>query len=121
MPITLVFKEHTPFQGISGGAYHLWHYELSWINVLQTPATTYVVQAGDTLWSIAAKSLNDPLRWQDIWLMNRGQIADPNILFAGQKLQLPSGLGLENKVALGFSAQLDIKDPSGFPGVPQLS
>jgi hypothetical protein len=121
MPITLAFKEHTPFLGISGGAYHLWHYELSLINVVQSPSTAYVVQAGDTLWSIAAKSLNDPLRWQELWLLNRGQIADPNILFAGQRLQIPSGLGLENKVAIGISAQIDIKDPSAFPGVSQLS
>ena len=51
----------------------------------------------DTLWSIAARHLRSPLRWQEIAQLNVGQrqddgavFTDPNLIRPGWKLQLPA-------------------------------
>jgi len=64
----------------------------------------YVVQARppgeprDTLWGIAQRHLGDPLRWPEIWELNRGRplpdppggrFADFNQIWPGQELLLP--------------------------------
>ena len=48
---------------------------------------TYVVQKGDTLFSIAKKLYGDPKRWQDIASLN--DITDPSKVRIGQTLKLP--------------------------------
>lgn len=50
-------------------------------------AKTYVVKAGDTLSSIAARLLGNYKRWTDIATLNG--LRDPNALHVGQKLRLP--------------------------------
>lgn len=52
--------------------------------------TTYTVQPGDSLFSIAESELGDGSRWPEIFDLNRDQIADPRLIFAGQELLLPS-------------------------------
>ena len=58
-----------------------------------TPADVYVVQPGDSLWSIAqahpARSPTDA-RWRAIWAENRDVVgADPDLIHPGQSLRLP--------------------------------
>jgi LysM repeat protein len=43
----------------------------------------YVVVRGDTLWSISARFLNEPRRWQEIWHLNQTRIEDPNLIYPG--------------------------------------
>ena len=50
-------------------------------------ANTYVVQKGDTLWSIAKRTYNDGRRWQDIQAANPG--ISPTRLRVGQEIMLP--------------------------------
>ena len=50
---------------------------------------TYTVQAGDSLSSIAQRIYGDGNFWVDIWKLNQGQIADPNVIRPGQVLNLP--------------------------------
>ena len=45
--------------------------------------------AGDNLFDIAARELGDPQRWREIFDLNRDQIDDPALIFAGQVLRLP--------------------------------
>ncbi|MDR1367978.1 MAG: LysM peptidoglycan-binding domain-containing protein [Candidatus Accumulibacter sp.] len=47
---------------------------------------TYTVLAGDTLWGIAAKFLEEPWRWHELWRMNSEQVKNPQHIFPGDIL-----------------------------------
>jgi len=49
------------------------------------------VAPGDTLSRIAARELGSPSRWPEIYALNRGRIANPNMIYVGQLLDLPGG------------------------------
>ena len=59
----------------------------------------YIVKYGDTLWDIANRQLGNPLRWTELYehnnkdevALNTGmKITDPDLIFVGQKLYIPS-------------------------------
>jgi len=51
---------------------------------------SYTVVAGDCLWTIAQKQLNDHKRWPEIYNLNKAIIGpDPDLIIPGQKLELP--------------------------------
>jgi nucleoid-associated protein YgaU len=52
---------------------------------------TYVVRAGDMLWTIAERELGDGNRWRDIARLNPA--IDPDRLLTGQRLVLPADAG----------------------------
>ena len=62
------------------------------------PAThVYVVQPGDTLWALAGRYLGNPLRYQELFALNRGisqadghTLVDPNLIYPGMKLLFPA-------------------------------
>ena len=55
----------------------------------QDPAG-YTVRAGDSLSAIAAHAYGSAADWPAVWWANRHQVANPNVLVAGQRLQLPA-------------------------------
>ena len=59
----------------------------------QAPAASgdaYVVVSGDSLWLIAANQLGNNKRWREIYNLNQNIIANPELIFAGQKLAMPA-------------------------------
>jgi LysM repeat protein len=64
---------------------------------------TYIVQAGDSLWSIAQRFYGNPFKWPDIYHANQSQIADPNAINIGQALTIP-GSGTTGATANAASA-----------------
>jgi nucleoid-associated protein YgaU len=53
-------------------------------------ARTYVVQSGDSLSKIAKELLGDAGRWPEIFEANKDKIKDPNLIYPGQELDIPS-------------------------------
>ncbi|MDT8316815.1 MAG: LysM peptidoglycan-binding domain-containing protein [bacterium] len=53
--------------------------------------TTHTVQNGECLWTISesADIYDDPFQWPLIYKANRGQIKDPDLIYADQELDIP--------------------------------
>ena len=51
---------------------------------------TYTVKRGDTLWAIAKKYLGNGNRYTEIYNLNKNKISNPNLIYPGQVLTLPS-------------------------------
>jgi DNA-binding SARP family transcriptional activator len=74
----------------------------------ETPAKSYTVVRYDTLWRIAQTHLGDPLRWRELFALNRGKLQpddraleDPQLIMPGWVLTLPD-------------------DATGLPPAPEL-
>jgi len=52
-------------------------------------AQAYIVQSGDTLSKISTKTYGTPVRWKEIYELNRDQLKSPHDLKLGQSLKLP--------------------------------
>ena len=52
--------------------------------------TTYTVKSGDCLWNIAKKYLGNGSRYTEIYNLNKDKIKNPNLIYVGQVLTLPS-------------------------------
>jgi NitT/TauT family transport system substrate-binding protein len=53
-------------------------------------AQQYTVKAGDTLSKLAGQFYNAPERWDRIYDANREQLKNPNYIYIGMKLMIPS-------------------------------
>lgn len=51
---------------------------------------TYKVVAGDCLWNIAKKYLGNGAKYTEIYNLNKDKIKNPNLIYVGQVLTLPS-------------------------------
>ena len=56
----------------------------------EAEATYYVIEKGDTLWAIASKFLGSGAKYPEIFEANREVIEDPDKIFPGQKIRIPS-------------------------------
>jgi nucleoid-associated protein YgaU len=56
-----------------------------------TPASrTYVVVKGDSLSKIAKREYGDGNKWRRIYEANKNIIKDPDLIYPGQELRIPS-------------------------------
>jgi LysM repeat protein len=56
---------------------------------LQPADRTYTVQAGDTLSSIAQRFYGNAADWPFLYHVNASEIANPNVIYVGEKLKVP--------------------------------
>jgi LysM repeat protein len=54
---------------------------------------TYIVRSGDTLSAIAERFYHDAADWQWLYHVNAGTVANPNVIYVGQRLSVPSTAG----------------------------
>ncbi len=80
---------------------------------LSTPANgeniEYIIKKGDTLWDISNTFFKDPFLWPFIWKANPS-IANPDLIYAGNKLVIPSLAPLERAM------QKPTPEPTPLPG-----
>jgi LysM repeat protein len=56
---------------------------------LQPTSRTYTVRSGDTLSSIAQRFYGNPADWPFLYHVNESEIANPNVIYVGEKLKVP--------------------------------
>ena len=61
------------------------------MTVLRALPVVYVVERGDTLVGIARKHYGDSMLWRKVYDANRSTIENPNGIWPGMKLVMPSG------------------------------
>lgn len=52
------------------------------------------VRPGDTLWDLADRYLQDPFAWEELYRVNRGLVSEPDRIFPGQLLRIPTSLAV---------------------------
>lgn len=70
---------------------------------------SYTVRAGDTLWHVASLFLRQAWRWPELWGMNMQAIANPHLIYPGQRLYLVRG---------AEHARLSTQAPQAQPNAP---
>lgn len=87
---------------------------------------TYTVVKGDTLWDIAARFLNNPWRWPEVWQLNREAIRNPHLIYPGDRIRLIRGesprLELERGMpTVKLSPQARVEPlAQAEPGIPSV-
>ncbi len=52
--------------------------------------SSYTVIKGDTLWDISQKNYKNPYLWPSVWDVNKSTVTNPDIIYPGQMLSIPS-------------------------------
>lgn len=53
----------------------------------------YTVQKGDTLWDLSRRFADSPWVWPQLWTENADAIANPHLIYPGQKIRMTRRLG----------------------------
>jgi len=77
----------------------------------------YVVKRGDTLWDIAARFLNEPWLWPEIWQANP-QIENPHLIYPGDVISLAYLGGKPTLSVTKLSPQARRQPLDSIPAIP---
>jgi len=78
---------------------------------------SYTVQQGDSLSAIAAHQYGHAADWPAVWWVNRRQVANPNLIAAGQRLRLPASGQVPAWMARAAQAAIPVAAPAPAPAV----
>jgi LysM repeat protein len=76
---------------------------------------SYTVHQGDTLSAIATHAYGSAADWPAIWWANRHQVPNPNMIAAGQRLQLPASGHVPAWMARAAQAAIPAPPPAPAP------
>ena len=84
----------------------------------QEEGVVHTVMTGDTLWDISAQYFGDPVRWPEIWEMNR-YLTNPNYIYPGLMILIatPPPITEEFKYLL---AEKSLPDEESSPEMPAM-
>lgn len=83
---------------------------------------SYTVQQGDSLSAIATHTYGKAAAWPAVWWVNRHQVANPNLITAGQRLRLPASGQVPAWMARAAQAAIPAPPPApAAVSVPQAS
>jgi len=66
----------------------------------------YTVQKGDTLWDLSRRFADSPWVWPELWTENAAVIANPHLIYPGQKIRLTRKAGASPQMPAGSDKQL---------------
>jgi LysM domain len=66
----------------------------------------YTVQKGDTLWDLSRRFADSPWVWPELWTENAAVIANPHLIYPGQKIRLTRRAGVSPQMPAGGDTQL---------------
>jgi hypothetical protein len=66
----------------------------------------YTVQKGDTLWDLSRRFADSPWVWPELWTENASVIANPHLIYPGQKIRLTRKAGTSPQMSAGGDNQL---------------
>ena len=73
---------------------------------------SYTVQQGDSLSAIAAHTYGKAADWPAVWWVNRHQVANPNLITAGQRLRLSASGQVPAWMARAAQAAIPASPPA---------
>ena len=77
----------------------------------------YTVEVGNTLWDLAERFMGDPFQWRQIWEANRSTIDNPDLIYPGQVIRIPTGDGTFVEVTVVPAGQ-GSRNPPPPPAMP---
>lgn len=75
------------------GLFFLWAAGAGAVQTRVGAPERYTVQKGDTLWGLAARYLEAPWQWPELWAANRETISNPHRIYPGDVLVLTAVSG----------------------------
>jgi LysM repeat protein len=80
--------------------------------------TSYTVRPGDSLSAIAVHAYGSAADWPAVWWANRHQVANPDMIAAGQRLRLPASGQVPAWMARAALAAIPAASPAPAPVTP---